>query len=206
MVADLEVELGPVADLAQRDGVVLPAVGRLRVREVRQRRGERVAPLLDLGQLRLHPLELGRRPSCIRSISSLASLPSRFAAAISSDAWFCSARRPSTSGQQLAATRVERQQLVEGLAGAPALERRPGRARVVADRSQVEHEPPGLLALGAGLLLFGLDLAGVAGLRRPVDLAARVAGRRTPPTASASSPTTMFWGMIAPEKPPLRIA
>jgi hypothetical protein len=25
-------------------------------------------------------------------------------------------------------------------------------------------------------------------------------------TASASSPTTMFWGMIAPEKPPLRIA
>ena len=58
MVADLEVEARALADLAQRHGVVLPAVGRIGVREVGQGCGERVAALLDLGELGLELLDL----------------------------------------------------------------------------------------------------------------------------------------------------
>ena len=51
VVADVEVELGALADLAQRDRVLLAALGRLGVGQVGERRGERVAALLDLGEL-----------------------------------------------------------------------------------------------------------------------------------------------------------
>ena len=53
VVADLEVEARPLADLAQRDRVVLAAVGGVGMGQVRQRRRERVAALLDLGELGL---------------------------------------------------------------------------------------------------------------------------------------------------------
>ena len=105
------------------------------------------------------------------------------------------ARRASSLGQQRAPALVERQQLVHGLGGRPAAPGRPA-------------PPPGRggSAGRQGLLLPPVP---VAARRRataaawpcsPAYLATNSA------TAAAWAPTTMFWGMIAPEKPPLRIA
>ncbi len=58
VVADLEVEGGALADLAEGDRVVLAARGRGGMGEVRERRREPVAALLDLGELGLQGLEL----------------------------------------------------------------------------------------------------------------------------------------------------
>ena len=59
VIAHLEVEAGPVADLPQGDGVVLPALGGIGIRQVGQRGRQRVASLLNLRELGLHRLELG---------------------------------------------------------------------------------------------------------------------------------------------------
>ena len=109
-------------------------------------------------------------------------------------------------GQQLAPLLVEREHLVELRASAP---RRASAARTasgsLADRLEVEH--------GAASLAWPLRRG-----RSPAALARQRVGPRgcfaslpeqattNSATFSASSPTTMFWGMIAPEKPPLRIA
>src|SRR5439155_12970680 len=88
-------------------------------------------------------------------------------------------------GQQLAAARVEREHPVERLADARVAAPVEGGAHGVglaADAPQVEHRVGYLAAL------------------RPEYFA------RNSATARASRPVTMFSGMIAPEKPPLRIA
>ena len=95
-------------------------------------------------------------------------------------------------GQQLAAAGVEGEQLVDLLGGAAAGQRRLDPLGVGADQLQVEHVASALGRVSPGR---GEDSAS-----SPAYLATKRA------TASASSPTTMFWGMIAPEKPPFWIA
>jgi len=58
VVADLEGEAGTLADLAEGDRVVLAPRGRGWMGEVRERRREPVAALLDVGELSLEGLEL----------------------------------------------------------------------------------------------------------------------------------------------------
>ena len=138
VIADLEVEGRGLAHLAHGERVVGTAVGRLRMREVGQGRGEGVAALLDRGQLGLHPLELGRHP-----LDPLDHLAGVLAGPL--------ARRDLVRGrvlggpaaldlrQQLAPAGVEGEQLVEGLGGTAPLQRGPGGSRVLANRAQVEH-------------------------------------------------------------------
>ena len=103
-------------------------------------------------------------------------------------------------GQQLPAALVEAQQLVEGLGGAATGQRSPRGPGVLADAPKVEHSG----ALGPACARLG-EPDPVAG--RGGSPASRPAYSETNlATLIASSPTTMFWGMIAPEKPPLRIA
>ena len=94
-------------------------------------------------------------------------------------------------GQQLATAGVEAEQLVDLVGGAAAGQRRLDPLGIGADQLQVEH-----VARATGVSPGrGEDSASP-----PAYLAMKRA------TASASSPTTMFWGMIAPEKPPFWIA
>ena len=97
--------------------------------------GEGVATLLDLGELSLRLLDLAARRSHRARSTSPRPRPARFASAISSDTWFGSRAGFLDLGQQLAAAGVELEELVEVSAGAAALERCSGRARVVADRA-----------------------------------------------------------------------
>ena len=88
-------------------------------------------------------------------------------------------------GQQRAPALVELERLVEQRrVHAAAGERVTRRLRVLADLPEVEHRDP----------------------VRPASRSLPEYLARKSATASASSPTTMFAGMIAPEKPPLRIA
>ena len=130
VVAGLEVEARRLADLAQRDRVLLATVGGLGIGQVGERRGERVAALLDLGELGLQPLELRRHaPSSARSRSPRPR-PRACAAAISLGGLVLLRAPALDLGQQLAPAGVEREQLVERLGGAAARQRRAGRTRV----------------------------------------------------------------------------
>ena len=125
MVARLEVERRPLADLAQHLGVLLGlALGRRRIGQVRKRRQQRVDLFLDLGQLLLERLDLRRQLAHRGDLSPTRSSPARFASAICSETRFCSARRSSICGQQLAPPLVEREQLVD-LARPPRAARAP---------------------------------------------------------------------------------
>ena len=94
--------------------------------------------------------------------------------------------------KELAAPGVEAQELVEILGGATAGEGGASRAGILADALQVEQ--------GSGA--YPSSPPGTGGSSTSVPECAST--KRA--TASASSPTTMFCGMIAPEKPPFRIA
>src|SRR5205085_7149249 len=65
-------------------------------------------------------------------------------------------------------------------------------------------DPPAVVAVGGGSVPMGCEMHGVTptifGAWRPAYVATNCA------TALASFPTTTFWGMIAPEKPPFSIA
>ena len=78
----------------------------------------------------------------MRSITSSASSPARLRAAISSEAWFWAARRLSTSGSSSRRRASSSSSSSSVRARAAALERGPRRARVLADRAQVEHARP----------------------------------------------------------------
>ena len=139
MVANVEVELTRLADLAQGDGIVLPTLWRLRIGKVGKRHGELVATPLDLAELGLHLLELSR--------DRLHLLDHRGGVAAGAlgggdliGGLVLAGAASLDLGQQLAAAGVEGQQLVEGLGGAAARERGAGRARVLADRPQIQHD------------------------------------------------------------------
>ena len=166
----------PLADLAQRDRVVLArpsgASGSGRFGSVAR---ELVAPRLDLGELAPRAPSSRRRPRASRRSARSASSPARLAAAISSEAAVLPRAPLLDLGQQLAAARVELEQLVERLGGAAARERRPGRARVLADapRSSIgwpDAWPP------SGAALPDWSRRPRRRAWRPVDLGARVLG------------------------------
>ena len=182
MVADLEVELGPLADLAERDRVLLGlAVRRVGVGEVGKRREQLLARRLDLRELGLELLQLALT-SRISAISGSASRP---------PAWPRRSRRRRDSAapaappprEELAAALVEAEELVELVGGARAAQRRARRLGVVADAPQVEHAPAlyppifagrRLLRSGAGRLDGGpaVDPAYLETKPRPGRLAA----------------------------------
>ena len=118
----------------------------------------------------------------MRAIASLASSPACLAAAMPSDAAFCSARRRSAAAVASRQLASSSSQLVDALGqlGRAPRQRGADRVGVAADEPEVQHRP------GRYLLPAYLE--------------------RKAATSSASFPTTMFSGMIAPEKPPLRSA
>ena len=110
-------------------------------------------------------------------------------------------------GQQLAAAGVELEQPIEVSGGTAARQRLAGRARVRSDRAQVEHRagargywPSAAACCSSDWISLAFPGCGGRSTSEPEYSATNSA------TASASSPTRMFCGMIAPEKPPLRIA
>ncbi len=108
------------------------------MRQIRQRYRERVAALLDLGELGLELLDLGR--DRLHPLDHVGGVLAR--ALARRDLLGSLVLRGSAAlglRQQLPATRVELEQLVESVSRAAARERLPGRARVVADSPQVEH-------------------------------------------------------------------
>ena len=133
VVADLELEARPLADLSQGDGVLGAAVGRVRIGQVGERGGERVAALLDLGELGGEPLGLGRdllhpldhRPGVLTGALRRGDLLRGLVLG-----------RPAALDlrEQLPTAGVELEQLVERRACAAALECSPGGSRVVANR------------------------------------------------------------------------
>ena len=174
--------LARLADLAQH----LVLVRRGRVGQVRQRRQHGGAALLDRAQLLLELLLALREPARLGDrLGGVLAAPLQLADPL---ARLVLARAQLLElGQQRAAALVELERLVEQRrVDAAARQRVPRGLRVLADLPEVEHR----------------DLAWrlAAGLCVPEYLSRKSA------TASASSPVTMFAGMIAPEKPPLRIA
>ena len=207
MVADLEVEARaarrPRAGSPRRPRLAVGRVGVGRFGSVAASASRRsstsassaCSALTSAGDA-LHPrdhLARRRRPRASR-------------AAISSEASFWRGAAPLDLGQQLAAAGVELEQLVERLGRAAARERRPGRARVLADRSQVEHRRAGALLPEAAACCCRTGSRSRSPGFGGRSTSAPAYSATNSATASASSPTTMFCGMIAPEKPPLRIA
>ena len=113
---------------------------------------------------------------------------------------FCSARSPSSSGSS--ARRRRSSSITSSSARAVVLaaagERGAHAVGVLADALEVEHAASA--ASAAYLSDSVMFVAGTCWASRPEYFA------RNSATACACSPTTMFCGMIAPEKPPLRIA
>ena len=113
---------------------------------------------------------------------------------------FCSARRPSSSGSRArlaASRRITSLELGDG-ALAAAGQRGAHAVGVLADALEVEHAASD--ASAAYLSDSVISVAGTCWASRPEYFA------RNSATACACWPTTMFCGMIAPEKPPLRSA
>ena len=138
VVADLEVEAGALPDLAEGDRVVLAAGRRDGMGEVRERRREPIAALLDLGELGLERLELaGDALHALDHVGGV--VPGALPRGDLVRGLVLGGPPALDLGQQLAAAGVELEQLVERGGGAAPLQRGPGRARVIADRSQVEH-------------------------------------------------------------------
>ena len=128
--------------------------------------------------------------------------PRCLAAPISFDAAFCSARMPSSwgsSSRRRASSSSTRS--IAGV-GAPPGQRGAHRLRLVADAPEVEH---GLARRWSQPEAGVARRAGPAASWRTLRLVPAYAATNSA-TSCASWPTTMFWGMIAPEKPPLRIA
>ena len=159
--------------------------------EVREGRGERVAALLDLRELRLHLLELGG--DRLHPLDQLRGILARALSRRDRLGGLVLLRAPPLGlRQQLAAPGVEGEQLVELLCGAAATKA----ARAAAGSSRIARRS------STGSVCWIAPAYGDAGrsTSEPAYSATNSA------TACASSPTRMFWGMIAPEKPPLRMA
>ena len=193
VVAGLEVELGPLADLADDDRVLLGhPVGGVGVGQVGERDGDPVEVGFDPLQLGLAGLDLLLQP-----LDPLHQVPG-VAARLLGLADLLGERLALglgvlDLGQQLAAAGVERQQLVDLLGRAAAGKRRLDPLGVGADQLQVEHRRGGVRARSR---------RAAASFRRP----GRRTWRRSARRLRLRAPTTMFWGMIAPEKPPFWIA
>ena len=193
VVADLELEARQLADLAQRRPLVLAAVGRVRVRQVGQRRGKLVAARLDLAELRRELLDLRRdvassarsrrrrprRPACARRSrrrprSASPDAPRPRAAARGGERRARSARR---------APRPRRGAQAPPGPGPGHRESPADRARelvaplVAAVRGRLDRGLVGVSA--APPLLVRLLLGRVARRRRPIDLARPRTRRRT---------------------------
>ena len=193
VVAGLEVELRPLADLAHDDRVLLGhPVGGVGVGQVGEGDGDPVEIGLDLLQLGLAGLDLLLQPlHPLHQVPGVAARLLGLADLLGEG--LALGLGVLDLGQQLAAAGVERQQLVDLLGGAAAGQRRLDPLGVGADQLQVEHRRVSVRAR---------PRRGAARFRLPAP--AYLATKRA--TASASAPTTMFWGMIAPEKPPFWIA
>ena len=165
VVADLEVELRPLADLTKRYGVVLGvAIGRVGVRQVRQGRGELVPLGLHAGELRLALLE---------GAAELPHLDDRLIRVLALALQLCDLLRDSIAaraallqlGEKLPAPPVQLQKLVEGVGGPAAAQSGARRLGVLADAPEVEHRPilNDLLGFLPGVLRDEVrDLAGLA--------------------------------------------
>ena len=153
MVAGLEAELGPLADLADDDRVLLGhPVWRIGIGQVGQSRRQRVSLLLDIGQLRLQDLQ----PSCqlthlrdrlLGLAAGALRRGDRFARLVLS--------RPSLLdlGEQLATARVEAEQLVDLVGDAAAFKSFLDALRLGPDQLKVEHcWAAVILRLAAGVL------------------------------------------------------
>ena len=137
-------KLGPLADLAQGDRVVVGlAVGRRRGRAGSAASAASASRrCLDLGELGLELLDLAET-SRISAIASSASPPARFASAIASEASFAGARgAPRPRAAARGGGRRASSSLVELLGGAAARQRRARRLGVLADALQVERGGP----------------------------------------------------------------
>ena len=121
-----------------KDGV---GVGGVRARQVGQREQRDVQPRLERGQL-LRELLLALAVARA-SARSPPRCPRRAAwpAAISAEAWFFARPQRLELGQQLAAARVERGDLVNrrGEVGAAAGQRGANRVALLADQPQIEN-------------------------------------------------------------------
>ena len=186
--------VGPIPDLAQRDGVVLASVRGVRMREVGERRRELVAARLDLGELSLQALDLAAQLAHLGD-PRLGVLARALRGGDLVGDGVAARAALLDPGQQLAAAGVQRQQLVQGLGRTAARERRASRARARRGCASGRASAAGRAAWRAYS-----EGRSAGRSRRP---STRRRSRRRP---RASSPTTMFCGMIAPENPPLRIA
>ena len=180
--------LACLADLAQH-GVLVGRVGVGRVGEGEHDRSSRRRSASVSSSPSALPCAA---TSCIAAIASLASSPCGLCADRSpwmprSGARAAPRPRAAARGGCSSQLRATSSSVRDGL-GAPARERGSHRVRVAPDELQVEDG--GYESFGDGGLLASL----------PAYFATKAA------TFSASAPTTMFWGMIAPEKPPLRMA
>jgi hypothetical protein len=202
VVEGLEVEVGTIADLAEGDVVLLGLpVRRVRLRDVRERREELIAPLIELAELRLELLEFGLEPTRLltglRELG-LVDLPGLCRLLDLTRELVLLGADLIDPGVELAAPPVDLDQLVQLLRRTPSAQRRADGVRIAADLLEVERGP-GSPSYG----VVEVDVVAGAGCWTtswPAYLATKAA------TFCASAPTTMFCGMIAPEKPPLRIA
>ena len=195
MIARLESQLGDLADLSH--DLVLGPFGGARMRRVGQRRERLLALLLSdaralrqLLDLRTHLLQL--LLVLLHVLAALAGLRELLG--------LLALLRAQTlrRGGRRAPLLVLGEHLIELLAKrtVAAGERRADALGVLTDALDVKHRPP-------PASYFVDSVMGVVATCcawRPEYLARNAA------TARASSPSTTFSGMIAPEKPPLRIA
>ena len=126
--------------------------------------------------------------------------PSFFARAMAWLASFCCARRPSISGSSARRRSSSRRTASTRVGDVPSAARQGGAhgIGVLADQPQIEHRPDPTRCGGSAA-------SAVAGWRAAASPCPAYSARKSA-TFSASSPVTMFSGMTAPEKPPLRIA
>ena len=195
VVAGLEVELGALADLADDDRVLLGhPFRRVGSGRLRQRRGNPVRSALTFSSSALADLDRLLQGLPTRAIhrSARRPRPAVWRRRSASRAVVALGLGAPRIGQQLAPAGVEGEQLVDLHGGAAARQSRLDPLGVGADQLQVEH----------GTLGQGESLARGAGFR--VLPPAYLATNRRP--LRPHSPTTMFCGMIAPEKPPFWIA
>ncbi len=196
MIAGCEAELARGADLAHE--LVVRSRRGAGVRQVRQGRQRAAQLLFDAGQL---PLELlharGDGPHRRDLALALGRVGGRADARVGLvllRAQALELRQQGTSG------RVESDHLLEPGNGVFAAAGQGGThaVGVLADALEVEHAASD--ASAAYLSAWVISVAGTCWASRPEYFA------RNSATACACSPTTMFCGMIAPEKPPFRSA
>ena len=100
---------------------------------------------------------------------------------------------------------VQGEHVVQRPIGPAARQRGADQVGLGADQAEVEHARSGLSRRWRRPLLRRTGAAAAAADGRDLRLLARVLGHEGGDLL-ASAPVTMFWGMIAPEKPPLRMA